>query len=180
LSTPQTIPDAVILERVRYEIEGERCSLGLEKLADISARIGVGMHVAVLQEVYLNRIRDGRKTIESRFTQCRTPPFGWVQAGDILFLKLISGPILAIASVAKTECFGPLEPGQAEEIIEGHGVDLALDDEFREAKRDSKFVTLMHLGPVTSVRPVRLVKRDQRPWVVLPRYQQSRFAEETV
>ncbi len=173
-------PDAAILERVRYEIEGQYCSLGLGTLADIGARIGVGTHVAVLQEVYLDRIRDGRKTIESRFTWCRMPPFGSVQAGDVLFLKLISGPIVAIASVVKAECFGPLEPGRAGEIMEGHSVDLALNDEFRQAKRDSKYVTLIHLGPVMPVRPVRLVKRDQRSWIVLPRYQQASFVEETV
>jgi hypothetical protein len=55
--------------------------------------------------------------------------------------------------------------------MDQHRAGLALEDGFRERKRDDPFGTLMFLGEVCSVQPLALVKRDRRSWVVLGHHQ---------
>ena len=54
-------------------------------------------HLVILKKPYLEAILSGRKTIESRFTKTKRPPFGQIEAGDRLFLKLSSGPVCGTA-----------------------------------------------------------------------------------
>jgi hypothetical protein len=146
-------------------------SLNINDLATCCARAAVVGHLIVVNEPYLSAMIAGRKTIESRWSKKRTPPFGRVNRGDVLILKEVSGPIRAIAAIARVEAFGPLPPGGACRIMDQHREELALEDAFRERKQDDPFGTLMFLGEVRSVQPLALVKRDRRSWVMLGHHQ---------
>jgi len=48
-----------------------------------------------------------------------------------------------------------------------YSLDLALEDSFKDIKRESRYVTLVHLGDVLPIQPISLTKTDRRPWIVL-------------
>ena len=82
---------------------------GEAEIADVrlSQRCGVmaNCHLVVLKRPYLEAILAGTKRIESRFTRTKHYAFGRVLAGDKLFLKVSSGPVCAIATVAAVKNF---------------------------------------------------------------------------
>lgn len=45
------------------------------------------LHLAILQNLYLNLIAKGDKTIESRIGATRAAPFGRVAVGDLVLMK---------------------------------------------------------------------------------------------
>src|SRR5687767_10631022 len=59
-----------------------------------------GMHLAVLIEPYLEFILNGLKSVESRFSMKRLPPYRSLERGDVILLKRSSGPIVGIAEVS--------------------------------------------------------------------------------
>lgn len=141
--------------------------LGVADLERCCAEAGVRGHLAVVAEPYLSAIIDGRKTIESRWSKRRTPPFGRVQPGDLLLLKEVAGPLRAVVAVVRVEAFGPLAPGAAAMIMDRHRTALALEDRFRELKRNDTFGTLMFLATVQCIGPLTVAKQDRRAWVEL-------------
>lgn len=155
------------LRQVEYELNAQGDALSVEKLVEICRKLSINGHLAILTRPYLDKIIARKKTIESRFSKIRIPPFKMINNGDVLFLKESSGPILAIALVSKPQFFGPLRPGEAESIIQEHSSGLALDDSFKQTKQESRYVTLVHLGDVLPIKPISLTKTDRRPWIVL-------------
>src|SRR4051794_13550693 len=87
--------------------------LTISTLSEMCELVGVRGHLAILFEPFVSKILDGTKTIESRFHRVRCAPFGQVRDGDILFLKVTSGPLVALAIVTDVMYFGPLCEGDA-------------------------------------------------------------------
>src|ERR1700731_133584 len=58
------------------------------------------LHLAVFVEPFLSFLLEGRKTIESRFSIHRRPPFECVRKGDIVLVKASGGPIVAVAEIS--------------------------------------------------------------------------------
>src|SRR3954453_18143184 len=58
------------------------------------------VHLAVFVEPFLSFLLEGRKTIESRFSVNRCPPYRSVQTGDLVFIKQSGGAIVAVAEVS--------------------------------------------------------------------------------
>jgi len=125
--------------------------------------------LVVLREPYLGRILGGTKTIESRFSKHRIPPFQCVASGDVLVLKKSGGPILAVAEVARAEFHGPVSQEDIVSILTHHRARLQLDDSFLSSIRDARYTTLVHVGVVMRIRRRPIEKSDLRGWVVLAR-----------
>lgn len=155
------------LSQIENELKNQGESLTIENLIQICKQFSINGHLAILTQPYLNRIMTREKTIESRFSKVRVPPFKAIHSGDVLFLKESSGPIRAIALVSKAEFFGPLLPGEADSIMQRYSSGLALEDTFRQVKQESKYVTLVHLGDVLFIKPIAIAKTDRRPWIIL-------------
>ena len=81
-----------------------------------------------------------------RFSRARVPPFNKVRAGDVVFLKEVAGPVHAIALASCVQFFGPLGPGEAERIMEQYRQGLQLESDFKIAKQDCLFATLISLS----------------------------------
>jgi len=152
---------------IEYELRTQSEPLTIEKLVQMCMQLSINGHLPILTQPYLDKIIAKEKTIESRFSKVRIPPFRAIHCGDVLFLKETSGPILAIALVSKVEFFGPLLSGEADSIMQRYSSGLALNESFRQVKRESKYVTLVHLGDVLSIKPIAISKTDRRPWIVL-------------
>lgn len=163
-----------ILLALHDEIRMPQLPIDLHLLRRICARLGVQGHLAILTEPYLERVLNRVKTIESRFSKPQTVPFRQVKRGDVIFLKQSAGPVRAIALVSDVQFYGPLQRGEPEKIMEKYSEGLALDESFKEAKRESRFGTLIFLNEVLATQPFRIQKSDRRSWVVLDgEFQQS-------
>ena len=124
-------------------------------------------HLAILKKPYLDMVLDGRKQVESRFSKVRSPAFGRVFVGDRLFLKVSSGPVCGMASVAAVEYFEALTPQRIAEIRRKYNSRILGPEQYWRSKRDSKFGVLAWLQDIRRIEPVRISKKDWRAWVIL-------------
>ena len=158
---------AHLLTVMKTELEQRECSLDLDALASLCSQQHVQGHLAILTRPYLEKIVKKQKTIESRFSKFRTPPFSKIQIGEVVFLKEVAGPIHAIAFTSQVHSFGPLNLGEAEQIMVEYQEGLQLESDFKRRKQNSLYATLISLETVLPVKPLHLKKRDRRSWVVL-------------
>ena len=124
-------------------------------------------HLVILKKPYLDLILEGKKTIELRLAKGRTPEFGRVLPGDMLFLKASSGPVCATAKVAEVEYHPTLTPEGIAKIRERFGREIGGSDAVWQSKMDCKCGFLVWMTAVQAIDPVRIAKNDWRAWVVL-------------
>ena len=125
------------------------------------------IHLAVFVEPFLGYVLDGSKTVESRFSATRQPPYGRVHEGDVVLLKRAGGPVVGLARVKAVWSYR-LDPNSWRTIRESFSEALrAQDPEFWERRRGASYATLMLLDRVRPIEPVRWKKADRRGWVVL-------------
>ena len=127
---------------------------------------GCGIHLAILVEPYLSYILEGKKTIESRFSQNRQTPFERVFAGDILILKRSSGPIAGLCLVSDSWYYR-LKPETWTEIEKFRHALCMDDSQFWQDKRKALYGTLMRLSAIERLPPLQTTKIDPRGWVTL-------------
>ncbi len=109
----------------------------------------------------------GRKRIESRFTRTRRYAFGRVLPGDKLFLKVSSGPVCAVATVAAVKNFENLTPGQIIELKQRYNHYIGGSKRYWQSRTDCRFGFLVWLEDIRPIEPVRIGKKDWRAWVIL-------------
>lgn len=141
--------------------------LNIDVLRSICSMIESRCHLAIMNQPYLNYILSGKKSIESRFTKVRCSPFREVNNGDILILKESSGDIVAISSIKKVEYYGNLSKNETFEILIKYQSQLAIDKDFIEMKKESKYVSLFYIDKTITIPPIKLKKSDRRAWVNL-------------
>jgi len=125
------------------------------------------LHLAILVNPYLERILNGRKTIESRFSVQRRVPYQQIQKGDVVLLKRSGGPILGIGLVDEAMFF-QLTPSVLTTIQIKYADELGIDDpNFWSERANAAYGTLTRLSHVRRLPPISFVKRDQRAWIVL-------------
>jgi ASC-1-like (ASCH) protein len=124
-------------------------------------------HLVILKKPYLDAILAGRKTIESRFSKTKHRAFQQVLPGDRLFLKLSSGPVCAIATVAAVKYFENLTREKILQLKKQYNHAIKGSDQIWESKSDCRFGFLVWLKHVKPTEPVRINKKDWRAWVVL-------------
>ncbi len=124
-------------------------------------------HLVILKKPYLDAILEGRKTIESRFYRTRHRWLSQISAGDKLFLKASSGPVMATATVAEVRLFDNLNPRQIAGLKEKYNQQILGDEQYWEEKANSRFGILVWLKDVNLITPRNIRKFDWRAWVVL-------------
>lgn len=126
-----------------------------------------GLHLAVLVEPYLSYILDGKKTVESRFSERRIAPYGSVRRDDVILLKRSGGPIVGLCR-ASDIWYYELDPRSWREIRTGFSQMLcAQDPNFWSQRKSAEFATLIRLTNVLKISPFKYAKSDRRGWVVL-------------
>lgn len=111
------------------------------------------IHVAILKPGYIEAILEGRKTIESRLTKTMQPPHGRILTGERLYLKASGGPFMATAIAGEIQSFSDLDPDAVQKIRGNYDKQVCGNDAYWEAKRDSKYATLIEL---TEVEPIAI------------------------
>lgn len=133
------------------------------------------LHVGVFQEPFLTWILEGRKLVESRFSQNQVAPFGVVRTGDAVVLKQVAGPILGVCHVRSTSSYR-LDPRTWKFIREEFSeLICATDEAFWSSRRGARFATLIFLEEVRPLPAIVYAKSDRRGWLVDcgPIHQQS-------
>ena len=124
-------------------------------------------HLVILKKPYIDAILAGRKTVESRFYQTRQKWLLQVSAGDKLFLKASSGPVLATATVSAIKVFNNLTPGKITELKTKYNHQILGDEQYWQEKLNARFGILCRLKDVQAITPRNIRKVDWRAWVVL-------------
>lgn len=126
-------------------------------------------HLAIFQADLAQKILEGQKTIESRFSKSKIPPFGVVSPGDLVYIKPTGKDIIGQFRVKKVISFSGMEVSDTEEIKEKYGKEIVADEKFWQSHTDAKYGTLIFIGEVDGLitAPITLKKKDLRGWVVL-------------
>lgn len=125
------------------------------------------IHLAVFIQPFLAYILDGRKTVESRFSAVRIPPYGQVSRGDLVLLKESGGPVIGVCEIGAA-WFYRLEPESWSTIRrEFTQAMCAGDPEFWRNREGAAYASLMCVARARRFLPVPWPKRDRRGWVVL-------------
>ena len=126
-----------------------------------------GLHLAIFIDPYLRYILEGKKTVESRFSERRVAPYGSVKREDVILLKRSGGPIVGLCR-ASDIWYYELDPESWREIRTGFSQMLcAQDPDFWSQRKSAEFATLIRLTNVVKIQPFKYSKRDRRGWVVL-------------
>lgn len=134
-------------------------------------------HLAIMSRAVIEAILSGQKTVETRFSLHRIPPFGAASMGDLVFMKPPGEDIIGQFRVKKVFYFEGLTRDDMDKIWQDYQKDLAWDHEeknmgakdYWQKKIDCKFGTLIFITQserlITS--PIKIKKKDQRGWVIL-------------
>jgi hypothetical protein len=124
------------------------------------------LHLAVLREPYLGFILEGKKTVETRFAKRPCPPFNRVSKGDVILLKRTPGDVLGVCIVEEA-WFYRLDPKSLAFIKSKFGKAICpADSSFWEERKEASVATLILIGKITAIEPMKIEKRDRRGWVV--------------
>ena len=127
-------------------------------------------HLAIFKKGVGERILDGTKKIETRFSKMKLAPYLHISAGDLVYIKPIGKDIIGQFRVKKVIFFDRMEKQDIEDICLKYGGHIAADEEYWESKKTSKYASLIFIGQVTPfiTAPIKFAKKDLRGWVVLP------------
>ena len=136
------------------------------RLAKLAEEDGV-LHVAVMREPFLSLLLDGTKTVESRFSVNRIPPYNQVEVGDVLVLKEASGPLSGLALVKAVHYF-ELDENVLGELRAKYALQIAAtEDSFWRERANKNYATLIEVANPARISQVDVAKRDRRGWAPL-------------
>lgn len=126
-------------------------------------------HLAIFKGEVGEWILQGKKTIESRFSQKKIAPFGLISTRDLVYIKPSGKDIIGQFRVKKVIFYDGLSFEDIKVIKRDYGKVLAMDNSYWQRKKDSKYGTLIFIGESTRfiTSPLKPSKKDLRGWVVL-------------
>lgn len=126
-------------------------------------------HLAIFKGNGGELILSGKKTVESRFSRRKSPPFGVISGGDLVYIKPSGEDIIGQFKVKKVIFYDNLDLSDLSHLREKFGEDLVVDEAYWKKKAGSKYGTLIFIGDCAKfiTSPVRILKKDLRGWVVL-------------
>ncbi len=127
-------------------------------------------HVAIVHPWVIDALLAGEKTIESRFSRDKRPPFGRIEKGHRVYFRAAGGGYAARARVARVQCLEGLTPKHVAEIEAERRDDIGGDDAYWSSVREARCVTLVHLAGCEAVGDGPSLERqrgDRRAWFVL-------------
>lgn len=126
-------------------------------------------HLAIFKGVSAQDILAGKKTIESRFSQKKSPPFNLISTGDLVYIKPSGKDIIGQFKVKKVVFIDGLDKDDLKDIKEKFSNQLNVNEAYWKANINAKYLTLIFIGNVDAfiTSPIKIPKKDLRGWVVL-------------
>lgn len=121
-------------------------------------------HIAIMKKEWglTDKVLSGEKTIESRWYKNKRPPWGKVQAGDVVYFKDTGGPVRVKTTVEKVLQFADLTRQKTEEILKQHGeADLGAKEimsEIRQYVAGKNYCLLVFLKNPQKIEPFDINK----------------------
>ncbi len=134
------------------------------------AAIVVRQHVAIVHPWVARALLDGTKTIESRFSRDKRPPFGRVAKGAEVYFRVAGGGYAVRARVMRVQCLEHLTPERVAQLEAEHRARIGGSDAYWQTARAARCVTLVHLRRCEPVDEGPILDRqrgDRRAWFVL-------------
>ncbi len=127
------------------------------------------IHLAIFTEPFLSYIFDGKKVLESRFSQKNRMPHGNISKGDIVVVKKTGGAIEGVFEAGNVISYKHLTPEKLDEIKQKYSNDICSnsDPDFWTYRSKAKYATLVQVKKHKRINPFKIEKRDRRAWVVL-------------
>jgi hypothetical protein len=125
-------------------------------------------HLVIVKPRFAALLLAGRKQIECRMGAgpfC--PPWQSVSVGDMLWLKITAGPVVAKARAARVLELACLTRDHLVSLRRQFGRAIAADHAYWNERRRARWAVLIWLDGVRDTRPFRIEKKDGRAWVVL-------------
>ncbi len=125
-------------------------------------------HLAIFNDEGIEKILQGEKTVESRFSIAKIPPYQQVKKDDEIYLKKSGGKILGKVLVDNVLYYENLDGEMIGKLRKEYEKDLKTDDNFWQVHAHAHFATIIFLKkPQRFLVPIKNKKHDRRPWVVL-------------
>lgn len=124
-------------------------------------------HIAILKQPFFNMVLSGEKTIESRWSMNKIPPYDKVSVGDKILLKESGKDVTAIAIVKDVKYY-QLSPELVEEIRLKYGKQIGTD-KFKDWKStmQKRYCTLIWLCNVKEIEPIKVKRSNGAGWLIL-------------
>ncbi len=122
-------------------------------------------HVAILNKKlpWLERIKSGEKTVESRWYQHKKAPWNNIAIGDRVFFKNSGKLVTLMASVCHVKFYEELNPYTAEGLVKKHAVYLGIRahevEAFLSSVARKRFCILITLSEVIEIDPFAISKK---------------------
>jgi len=125
-------------------------------------------HLAIFVGDAIEKILNGKKTVECRFSLKKIVPFSQVHRNDEILLKQSGGQILGRVMVEKVISMENLDKEDFFRMQKGLFKEVCMTKKFWKSKENSKFATFIFLkNPERFVAPINMPKKDRRAWVVI-------------
>lgn len=121
-------------------------------------------HVAIMKKSWglVDKIANGKKTIESRWYKYRHKPWNSIGPGDRIFFKNSGEPVSLQAEVAEVKQFSNLNPKLVKELLSKYkredGIEGKDFDKFYELFREKKYCMLIFLKHVKKISSFNIDK----------------------
>ncbi len=133
-------------------------------------------HLVIVREPYLKLLLSGKKKIECRLSTNRQPPYMAVTPGDLLWLKLPSRAIRAVATVGEVQFRTARCGAELTRWVRRFQKHIRAEDSFFDGADDrARYASLIGIESVIAIGPMPLYKTDQRAWVVLDKSPRPRM-----
>lgn len=123
------------------------------------------VHLAIMVEPYLSLLLQGEKTMESRFSQKKIEPFHRVSKGDIIILKKSGGDIVGVFEAKDVHYFELKSKEDIKVIRNKYNEQLCCSDEFWNSKMKSHYATLIDVGQIMRLTPIRVSFKNRQSWI---------------
>lgn len=126
-------------------------------------------HLAIFKGDGGELILLGKKSMESRFSKRRDPPFGQIAKGDLVYIKPSGKDPIGQFKVRRVIFYDGLEEKDIKEIQLKYARFIVLDKQYWERKLGSRYGTLIFIAESSRfiTAPIKVPKKDLRGWVVL-------------
>jgi ASC-1-like (ASCH) protein len=140
-----------------------------EIIERIENQQSVGLHLAIFTEPYLTLLCEGKKTIESRFSQSKVTPFDRVSEGDVILVKESGGYVKGLFIAGEVKFYTYLNENRLKEIEDNYGQWICshYDTNFWDMRAKANFATLIEVKQFRQLSPFNIDKNDQLGWVTL-------------
>ena len=130
-------------------------------------------HLAILTQPWLDLILDGHKTIETRISKIKVPPYESIDVGDHVIMKESGGPIKGAFEVDEVETyysetqldsmvFDEICNQVSSDIFGLEGIELAYRRSFLEKWCNSKYATFLHVKNVQHIQTDIVLKKIEQ------------------